>query len=475
MRPERWQEIERLYYAALQRKQSERAAFLSDECVDDPTLRRAVESLLVGEGTAEQFLGTPALEAAAQLMGDDAGPSLIGRHFGSYKIQSLVGAGAMGAVYRARDTKLGRDVAIKVLPGAFTSDPARVRRFEREARVLAMLNHPHIATLYGVEDAGGARGLIMELVEGETLADRIARGPVPVGDALPIAEQIAEALEAAHDHGIIHRDLKPANIKVTAKGVAKVLDFGLAKAVTSHMGNTDLSLAPTISVDATREGCVLGTAPYMSPEQARGKTVDNRADIWAFGCVFYEMLSGRRAFDGADLTDFVVAVMTREPDWAALSISTPTRIVELLKRCLKRNPRERLRHIGDARIELEETMQRPQLGAEYTPRASSRNTMSGGRRRTRPSAKKYRFDAFLSYSPTDVDWAIRLKTALQERGLNIWLDQEQIRPGNSIIAGLEAGLDVCKSCVLVVSRDAVRSQWVSDEYDRAVTLAKETD
>jgi serine/threonine protein kinase len=473
MTPEQWQEIERLYYAALQRNPTERGAFLNDECVGDPIVRQAVESLLAGGRTAERFLGTPALEVAANLSGNDSGPSLIGGQFGSYEVRSLLGAGAMGAVYRARDVKLGREVAIKVLPKAFMSDPDRLRRFEREARVLAMLNHPHIATIYGLEEAGGARGLIMELVEGETLAERIARGPVLVGDALPIAAQIAEALEAAHDHGVVHRDLKPANIKITPKGVVKVLDFGLAKAITGNARDSDLSQVPTIAVDTTREGLVLGTAPYMSPEQARGNTVDNRADIWAFGCVLYEMLTARRAFDGAHMTDFVVAVMTKEPDWTTLSTSVPLRVVEILKRCLKKNLRERLRHIGDARIELEELIRRPELGAVSAASTPSRNRLVGGPRRSRSSAKKYKFDAFLSYSPTDVDWAIRLKTALQERGLNIWLDQEQIRPGNSIIAGLEAGLEMCKACVLVVSRDAVRSQWVSDEYHRAVTLAKQ--
>ena len=475
MTPEQWLEIERLYYAALQRKHDERAAFLNDECEGNPSLRRAVESLLAGETTAEHFLGTPAFELAVKLIGDVAGPSLIGGQFGVYRIQSLIGAGAMGAVYRARDTKLGRDVAIKVLPGAFTSDPERRRRFEREARVLATLNHPNIATIHGFEEADGAGGLIMELIEGETLAERIARGPVPVADALPIAAQIAEALEAAHERGIVHRDLKPANITITSKGVVKVLDFGLAKAITIDVGGHNLSQVPTLSVDATREGLIVGTAPYMSPEQARGKIVYNRADIWAFGCVLYEMLTGKRAFGGANITDFVVAVMTKEPDWSALPASMPPRLADILRRCLKKNPRERLRHIGDARIELEEAIKGPQLGMVSAALTSSRNRLAGRARRSRSVAKKYKFDAFLSYSPTDVDWAIRLKTALEERGLNIWLDQEQIRPGNSIIAALEAGLELCKSCVLVVSPDAVRSQWVSDEYHRAVTLAKQKD
>ena len=377
----------------------------------------------------------------------------------------------MGEVYRARDTKLGREVAVKVLPRAFTSDPERVRRFEREARVLAALNHPHITVIHGLEEASGMRGLVMELVEGETLADLVARGPMPIADALSIARQIAEALEAAHEHGIVHRDLKPANIKITVKGVVKVLDFGLAKAVSGEGGGADLSQATTIGFESTREGLIVGTAAYMGPEQARGKRIDKRADIWAFGCVLYEMLTGRHAFEGEHLTDFVVAVMTKEPDWAALPASMPPRIVELLRRCLKKDPRERLRDIGDARIELEDALKAP---APRAP-AQSRNRRVGKVPVARAVTRKYKFDAFLSYGPTDGDWAIRLKTALEERGLNIWLDREQIRPGNSIIADLEAGLEMCKSYVLVVSPDAIRSQWVSEEYHRAVTLAKQKD
>jgi serine/threonine protein kinase len=460
MTPDRWQQIERLYHAALAHNATERAAFLEEECAGDLALRQEVESLFAHEGTAEGFLVAPAAEAAATAMGDVSSP-LIGQQLGSYKIQSLLDAGAMGEVYRAWDTKLGREVAIKVLSRAFTSGPERVRRFEREARVLAALNHPHITAIYGFEEASGIRGLVMELVEGETLADVVARGPIPIADALSIARQIAEALEAAHEHGIIHRDLKPANIKITVKGVVKVLDFGLAKAVSAEGGGATLSQAPTIGFESTREGLIVGTAAYMGPEQARGKRIDKRADIWAFGCVLYEMLTGRHAFEGEHLTDFVVAVMTKEPDWAALPASMPLRIVELLRRCLKKDPRERLRDIGDARIELEDALKAPRRAGKVPV--------------ARAVARKYKFDAFLSYRSTDGDWAIRLKTALQERGLNIWMDREQIRPGNSIIADLEQGLEICKSCVLVVSPDAIRSQWVSEEYHRAVTLAKQKD
>jgi len=385
-----------------------------------------------------------------------------GTRLGPYEVTAQIGVGGMGEVYRATDTKLGREVAIKVLRRAFTSDPDRVRRFRREARVLAALNHPHITVIHGLEEAGGVCGLVMELVEGETLADLVARGPMPIADALPVARQIAEALEAAHEHGIVHRDLKPANIKITVQGVVKVLDFGLAK-ISGDGGAGGHSQATTIDPESTDEGLVVGTAAYMGPEQASGKKIDKRADIWAFGCVVYEMLTGRRAFEGLHLTEFLVAVMTQEPDWAALPASTPPRITELLRRCLKKDPRERLRDIGDARIELEDALKAPRLGNRRVRKAPV----------ARASARKFEFDALLSYGPTDADWAIKLKAALEERGLNIWLDRDQIRPGD--IADLETGLERCKSYVLIVSPDAIRSQWVSDEYHRAVTLAKQKD
>ena len=259
----------------------------------------------------------------------------------------------MGEVYRARDARLARDVAIKVLPSEVAADPDRLARFEREAQVLASLNHPNIAHIHGVDDSSGVLALVMELVEGQTLADRIAKGPLPLDEALPIAKQIAEALEAAHEQGIIHRDLKPANVKVRPDGAVKVLDFGLAKAFDrdpSAVSNATMS--PTLSIHATQAGIILGTAAYMAPEQARGRTVDRRADIWAFACVLYEMLAATRAFAGDELTDIVASVVRDDPDWSRLPADTPAALRRLLERCLVKDPRNRLRDIGDARIEL---------------------------------------------------------------------------------------------------------------------------
>ena len=266
----------------------------------------------------------------------------------------------MGEVYRATDTKLKRQVAVKILPPSLAADAERLARFQREAEVLASLNHPHIAAIYGLEDADGVKALVMELVEGEDLSQRIARGAIPLDEALPIAKQIAEALEAAHEQGIIHRDLKPANIKVRPDGTVKVLDFGLAKLAESGEAGPagrNLTQSPTITSPAmmTGAGMILGTAAYMSPEQARGKTVDKRADIWAFGCVLYEMLTGKAAFGGETLTDIVAAVVTNEPDWAGLPGSVPHAVRRLLRRCLEKDPKRRLRDIGDARVELDES------------------------------------------------------------------------------------------------------------------------
>src|SRR6516225_7404877 len=247
-----------------------------------------------------------------------------GTRLGAYDIVSLIGQGGMGEVYKARDSRLNRDVAIKVLPADVAADHDRLTRFEREAQVLASLNHPNIAQIHGVDDSSGTPALVMELVEGPTLADRIAKGPIPLDEALPIAKQIAEALEAAHEQGIIHRDLKPANIKVRGDGTVKVLDFGLAKAfdpVASTAGNATTS--PTLSPHATQAGLILGTAAYMAPEQARGKAVDKRADIWAFGCVLYETLTSRRAFEGDDLSIMLASVLTKEPEWTPLPPETP--------------------------------------------------------------------------------------------------------------------------------------------------------
>jgi serine/threonine-protein kinase len=279
-----------------------------------------------------------------------------GTKLGSYEILSQIGAGGMGEVYRARDTKLGRDVAIKVLPDAFARDTDRMARFQREARVLASLDHPNIASIYGLEDSGGTRALVMQLVEGPTLADRVKAGPIPVDDAVRIARQIADALEYAHERGIIHRDLKPANVKVTNDDVVKVLDFGLAKALEGDPSSIDISTSPTISRMATMQGVLLGTAAYMAPEQAKAKTVDRRADIWAFGCVLYEMLTGKQAFTGETVTDTLASIIKEEPDWKLLPSTTPMRVRVLLQRCLQKDPKLRLRDIGDARISLDEVL-----------------------------------------------------------------------------------------------------------------------
>lgn len=277
-----------------------------------------------------------------------------GTKLGPYEILALLGAGGMGEVYRARDTRLGREVALKVLPEAFAADSERMARFRREAQMLASLNHPHIATIHGLEESGSVHALVMELVEGPTLAERIAQGPIPLDEGLPIAKQIAEALEAAHEKGVIHRDLKPANIKLTADGKVKILDFGLAKAHDSDDSGSNTSNSPTLTARATQAGVILGTAAYMSPEQAKGKRVDKRTDIWAFGCVFYEMLTGRQAFEGETVTDVLASVVKDEPEWASLPAGTPERIRELLRRCLDKDPKRRLQAIGEARIAIEE-------------------------------------------------------------------------------------------------------------------------
>ncbi len=281
---------------------------------------------------------------------------VAGTKLGSYEVLSPIGSGGMGEVYRARDTRLGRDVALKVLREAFARDSARMARFEREAKVLASLNHPNIASIYGLEESGSAHALVMELVEGPTLADRIKQRPIPLEEALPMAKQVAEGLEYAHERGIIHRDLKPANVKVTPEGQVKVLDFGLAKALEGETSEEEVQNSPTLSAAATREGVLLGTAAYMSPEQARGKRADRRGDIWAFGCVLYEMLTGKHAFTGETISDTLAAVIRAEPDWASLRADTPPPIRTLLRRCLQKDQRQRLQAIGEARIAIEETL-----------------------------------------------------------------------------------------------------------------------
>lgn len=291
----------------------------------------------------------------------------IGALISHYQVTGKLGAGGMGEVYRARDSKLNREVAIKVLPEAFAQDAERIARFRREAQVLASLNHPNIAAIYGLEESDGVRALVMELVEGPTLADRIASGRIPLDEALTIARQIAEALEVAHERGVIHRDLKPANVKVTADDKVKVLDFGLAKALSGDPTSlgADLSNSPTLNIPATTDGVILGTAAYMSPEQAKGKPVDRRADIWSFGVVLYEMLTGKPLYSGETVTETLAHVITQEPALDSLPEGTPARIRQLLRRCLTKDPKSRLRDIGEARIALE------QVGAEEAPSDSA--------------------------------------------------------------------------------------------------------
>ena len=360
MTPERWKRIDELFQEARARPPYDRAGFLATACSGDEAMRRNVESLLADSGSDDGFLAESAMRVAAQMVASAGLAVMVGRSLAEYRLVALLGAGGMGDVYRARDSKLDRDVAIKILPAAFTSHPDRLARFQREARMLAALNHPNICAIYGFEEADGIHFLILELVEGETLAERLtptvsprAQGEgLPLADALGIARQIVEALEVAHDKGIIHRDLKPANIKITPEGVVKVLDFGLAKSVNGESASPDLSNLPPED-GGRREGAVIGTAAYMSPEQARGLAVDKRTDIWAFGCVLYEMLTGHVTFAGDTVSDSIAKILEREPDWSALPVTTPASVRRLLLRSLVKDPKKRLRDIGDVRIEID--------------------------------------------------------------------------------------------------------------------------
>ena len=293
---------------------------------------------------------------------------------GSYEIRALLGVGGMGEVYRAHDRKLGREVAIKVLPEEFSRDSERLARFKREAQLLAALNHPNIAGIYGLEESGATLYLVLELVPGETLAARSSKGRLSVEEALRIATQIAEALEEAHEKGIIHRDLKPGNVMITEDGKIKVLDFGLARAFAEDTAEADTSLSPTLTRDGTRAGVILGTASYMSPEQARGRKLDKRSDIFSFGALLYEMLSGKKAFGGEDVSDILASVIKLEPDWAALPDALGPRIERLLRRCVEKDRKKRRRDIGDVRNEIEEALTTPERGGAALPERS------GGRR-----------------------------------------------------------------------------------------------
>ncbi len=352
MTPERWHQITEIYHAARERDLAHRDAFVAERCLGDPTLRGEVEAMLAGIDAAGKF-GDSALFASASSL-EPGSPLAVTQlaprgRLGPYEIIAALGAGGMGEVYRAHDPRLNRDVAIKTLPPAFSDNADRLTRFRREARMLASLNHPNIGAIYGLERSGDIDHLVLELVEGEIL-----RGPLPVAKVLDYARQVAEALEAAHGQGIIHRDLKPANIKVTPDGRVKVLDFGLAKAVLDTEGSQDYSQLRTLTGLDTVAGQIVGSPPYMSPEQARGKAVDERTDIWAFGCLLYELLTGRRAFLGEDLSSTIAAVLEREPDWTILPGATPTSIRELMQRCLHKDPTRRLQNIVDARKTIEQ-------------------------------------------------------------------------------------------------------------------------
>ena len=388
-----WPRVKALFQSAVERPVEDRHAFLVAEAGDDEVLRREVESLLASDALEGSFLDRlptadgPAVydSLAAQFESADHAASravlTAGLRVGSYEIVAPLGAGAMGEVYRARDTKLNRDVALKVLPERFALDPDRLARFAREAQVLATINHPNIAAIYGLEEfrgqspgaagSGGSAGqaLVLELVDGPTLADRIAREPISLADAMTIARQIAEALEAAHEKRIVHRDIKPANIKTARPGVVKVLDFGLAK-VWAGATQTDLSRPPNLTGTGIVERTILGTPAYMSPEQARGQSLDTRTDIWSFGCVFFEMLTGRAPFPADTLADTLAAILEREPDYTMLPADTPVQIRQLLRRCLEKDRERRCDSAARVRLAIDDAIAAPaaELAALPAPR-----------------------------------------------------------------------------------------------------------
>ncbi len=337
----------------------------------------------------------------------------IGEIIGAYHVSAPLGKGGMGEVWRAEDTSLGREVALKVLPEEVEGDPERLSRFEREARLLAALNHPNVATLYGLEQLGGQHVLVMELVEGRGLDEVIEGGPVPYDDAVAISLQLTDALEAAHAQGIVHRDLKPANIRIRPDGAVKVLDFGLAKAWQTDDNEESLSLSPTMTRHATIEGVILGTAAYMSPEQARGQAVDKRADIWAFGVVLWQMLTGRRLFEGDTVSDTLASVLKEEPDMNALPDSTTSSVRRLLRRCLQKDPRNRLHDMADARLELNEEPDDGPDFEDFTPASQPDICSTGpsvGRCRPRPHRGDLGMDRFVKSAkhPVNGSWRASL-------------------------------------------------------------------
>jgi serine/threonine protein kinase len=378
LEPERQSRVEQLVQEALELEEGQRGEFLAQQCAGDNRLRGDVESLLAFARNADNFMEASALQVVARALADDRGTTqhhedvdnqdLEGKTVSHYKILSKLGSGGMGVVYKAEDTHLHRLVALKFLPEEVRQDAEALARFEREARLLASLSHPHIGTIYGFEEVGNAPALVLELVEGSTLEDRIRDGALPLSEALVVADQIADGLEAAHRKGIVHRDLKPSNIKITPDDAVKVLDFGLAKALAPE-GTSQNLRSPNVTETETIAGAILGTPAYMSPEQARGQPIDKRTDIWAFGCVLFEMLTGSSAFARATSMDTVGAVLGAEPEWKSLPTNTPSSIRRLLTRSLQKDLRRRLRDIADARLELEDAMVTPtELPPMPTPR-----------------------------------------------------------------------------------------------------------
>jgi serine/threonine protein kinase/WD40 repeat protein len=424
---ERQQRIETLFAGALQQPPAERDAWLRQACGSDPILLREVGSLLAHHRHEPENW---AAAAAAQLIAVSGGIK-PGTRIGVYEILEPIGVGGMGEVYRARDSRLQREVAIKVLPDTFAEDPDRLARFAREARILASLNHPNIAAIYGVEE----RALVIELVEGPTLADRIRQGPIPLDEALGIARQITEGLEAAHEKGKVHRDLKPSNVKITPEGVVKVLDFGLAKTLEEPSATGETSNSPTVTISRTRGGIILGTAAYMAPEQARGHTVDKRADIWAFACVLFEMLTGKPAFQGETTSDILAAVIKEEPDLEAI----PPHLRPIIAKCLRKDPRTRWRDIGDVRLTLEDAL---------------------------PAAPAHR--------RTPVPWVVAgaLAIGLATAGLALWrLNRPVPHPPMQLSVDLAPAIEPSRGADVIVSPDGTRLVFSSMGADGKRRLA----
>jgi serine/threonine protein kinase len=368
---DRRRRIEDLCQAALDHDPATRADFVANACGTDEALLHEVEALLAHAQTAEGFLMTPVKALAAGVLTNERGAPLLGRSLGVYQISARLGAGGMGVVYRARDSKLGREVALKILPESVVHDRERVARFRREAQLLASLNHPNIAAIYGLESAEDQQFLVLELISGKTLEQRLKKGALPMEEALNVAHQIAEALEAAHDQGIIHRDLKPANIAFTADGRVKVLDFGLAKALNPIAG-LDLTGSSSLTAGVSQRGDIVGTPAYMSPEQAKGVSADKRSDLWAFGVVLMEMLTGRRVFEGETIAQVLAAVMTDQPDWKTLPAATPAPIRTLLRRCLNKDPKRRIADASDAGLEIDDALAAPTVDTHRPNRWWSR-------------------------------------------------------------------------------------------------------